>query len=73
MSPKIRVTILDDHQGIIDGYLYRLNKNPEIEVVATANYGKDIEPLLTHHPTDVLILDVQVPPWSTTSMTLPRF
>ncbi len=61
MSPKIRVTILDDHQGIIDGYLYRLNKNPEIEVVTTANFGKDIEPLLTRHPTDVLILDVQVP------------
>ena len=60
MSPKIRVTILDDHQSIIDGYLYRLNKNSEIEVVATANFGEDIEPLLGSHPTDVLLLDVQV-------------
>jgi DNA-binding NarL/FixJ family response regulator len=60
MSTKIRVSILDDHQGIIDGYSYRLNKIPEIEVVATANYGEDIEPLLSNHPTDVLILDVQV-------------
>jgi two-component system, NarL family, nitrate/nitrite response regulator NarL len=60
MPTKIRVSILDDHQGIIDGYLYRLNKNPEIEVVATANFGEDVDPLLASHPTDVLILDVQV-------------
>ena len=60
MSQKIRVAILDDHQSIIDGYLYRLNQVPEVEVVATANYGEEVEPLLASHPTDVLILDVQV-------------
>lgn len=60
MSPKIHVTILDDHQSIIDGYLFRFEKNPEIEVVATANFGEEIEPILAKHPTDVLILDVQV-------------
>jgi DNA-binding NarL/FixJ family response regulator len=60
-SHKIRVAILDDHQSIIDGYRYRLERELDIEVVATANYGEEIEPLLTKHETDVLLLDINVP------------
>jgi len=61
MNRKIRVTILDDHQSIIDGYLYRLKDTPGIEVVGTLAYGEDLEPALKEHPTDVLLLDVSVP------------
>jgi two-component system nitrate/nitrite response regulator NarL len=57
----IRVTILDDHQSIIDGYLYRLKNTPSIEVVSTLAYGEELEPALKEHPTDVLLLDVSVP------------
>lgn len=58
---KTRVSILDDHQGIIDGYVMRLGQVPEIELAGTANFGVDLEPMLAEHPTDVLILDVHVP------------
>ena len=61
MSDKILLSILDDHQGIIDGYLYRLNGNPRIEVVAMMTYGEELEPTLARHPTDVLLLDINVP------------
>ena len=61
MENKIQVIILDDHQSIVDGYLFRLNKVPEIEVVATLSYGDELEPALKEHPVDVLILDVEVP------------
>lgn len=61
MDQKIRVTILEDHQSIIDGYLYRLSNVPSIEVVSTVGFGEDLEPALEAHPTDVLILDVNVP------------
>ena len=61
MSEKIRVTILDDHQNIIDGYVFRLNTNPQIEVVATISFGQELEPTIAKHPTDVLLLDVNVP------------
>jgi two-component system nitrate/nitrite response regulator NarL len=61
MSQKIRVSILDDHQSIIDGYSFRLSTQPEIQVVATANYGDELEPMLARNPTDVLLLDVTVP------------
>ena len=46
MSRKIRVTILDDHQSIMDGYLFRLNKIPEIEVAGTIAFCKEVVPTL---------------------------
>lgn len=58
---KVRVAILDDHQSIVDGYRYRLDHFPGIEVVATIAYGEDLERTLAEHPTDVLLLDVNVP------------
>lgn len=61
MDKKIRVTLLDDHQSILDGYIYRLEKDPQIQVAATLNFGDDLEPALAKHPTDVLLLDVNVP------------
>jgi|SRR5215208_6384935 len=61
MKDTIRLMIMDDHQSIVDGYLFRLSSVPEIEVVATLSYGDTLEPALKEHPTDVLILDVQVP------------
>jgi DNA-binding NarL/FixJ family response regulator len=59
-AEKVRVAILDDHQSIIDGYIYRFSSTREIEVVATANYGEELEPLLAKHPVDVLLLDLSV-------------
>ncbi|HLO28599.1 MAG TPA: response regulator transcription factor [Anaerolineales bacterium] len=59
-AEKVRVAILDDHQSIIDGYIYRLSSTPEIEVVATATYGEELEPLLSKQPADVLLLDLSV-------------
>lgn len=61
MNKKIRVTILDDHQNIIDGYVFRLSTNPQVEVAATINFGQELEPTLAAHPTDVLLLDINVP------------
>jgi two-component system nitrate/nitrite response regulator NarL len=61
MEKNIHVMIMDDHQSIVDGYLYRLGMIPEVEVVATITYGEELEPMLNLYPTDVLLLDVNVP------------
>jgi two-component system, NarL family, nitrate/nitrite response regulator NarL len=61
MKNKIKVTIMDDHQSIVDGYLYRLRSVPQIEVVDTISYGDELEPALKKQPADVLLLDVLVP------------
>ena len=61
MNDMIRVSILDDHQGIIDGYLYRLGGNPKIVIAAVMTCAEELEPALAAHPTDVLLLDINVP------------
>lgn len=61
MTNKVCVAILDDHQNIVDGYVYRLSQIPQIEVVATLSFGEDLEPALQKYPVDVLLLDVSVP------------
>ena len=61
MQNKIRVIILDDHQSIVDGYLFRLGNIPQIEVVATLAVGDDLEPALEKFSANILLLDVSVP------------
>lgn len=62
MSKRIiSVTILEDHQSIVDGYQFRLEQDGDIKVVASIAYGEDLDIALERHPTDVLFLDVNVP------------
>ncbi len=61
MAEKIRVTILDDHQTIIDGYRFRLGNSRRVEVVSAISYGDELQSTLEKYPTDVLLLDVNVP------------
>lgn len=67
----VKVAIFEDHQSIIDGYLYRLSSEPKIQVVATIIFGEDLEPVLAQHQVDVLILDIQVPTSESNSNPYP--
>ena len=58
---KIRVGILDDHQGTLDGYAYRLTPYANIDVAASARFGNQLEEMLASNTIDVLLLDVGVP------------
>jgi len=70
---KIGVTILDDHQSIVDGYVFRLSQHPQLEVLTTLGFGEDLEPALERFSTDVLILDVSVPISRENSTPYPIF
>lgn len=61
MTVEIKLAIFEDHQSIIDGYLYRLREDENIHVVATAAYGEELEQVLDTQSIDVLIMDVNVP------------
>jgi len=61
MKSRIRVAIMEDHQSIIDGYVYRLSENTNIDIVGMGAYGEDIEPMLKIYPADVLLLDINLP------------
>lgn len=43
----IRIAIADDHQALVDGVKLILDNVEDIEVVATANNGKDLVDLIT--------------------------
>lgn len=60
MSDKIRVLIVDDHQAFADALSWRLNAEPDLEVVAVANTGSvALEAVALRHP-DVVVLDVEL-------------
>jgi len=62
MNKTIRVMILEDFQSTIDGYHYRLDNEPDIEIVATVSYGHELERTLSENqPIHVLLLDIRVP------------
>ena len=61
MFDKIHVTILDDHQSIVDGYRFRLGSSQRVQVMAAIGFGDELEPTLEKYPTDVLLLDIGVP------------
>ena len=61
MKKIIQVSILDDHQTILDGYQFRLGSSAKVEIVAMMMFGDEVESTLKKHPTDVLVLDINVP------------
>lgn len=61
MKEKIKLAILEDHQSVIDGYMYRFGEAQDIEIVAIVRYGERLEETLASQPVDVLIMDINVP------------
>ncbi|MFQ5409222.1 MAG: response regulator [Anaerolineales bacterium] len=57
----LRVLILEDHLPTLDGYLYRLSRYSDIQVVAHCSYGSELLPMLRAHPAEVLLFDLRVP------------
>ncbi|MBX3045624.1 MAG: response regulator transcription factor [Anaerolineales bacterium] len=70
---KLRVAVLEDHPPVVDGYTYRLSKYPNIELVASARNGEQLDELLKLHTIDVLILDVLAPAREGTEAPYPLF
>lgn len=67
----INLVILEDHRSIVDGYLYRLQENPNIRVAGIISSGEELEPTLEQTPAQVLLLDIQVPISSVDSNPYP--
>lgn len=57
----IRIAIADDHQALVDGVKLILDNVEDIEVVATANNGRDLVDLITLKKPDVVLTDIKMP------------
>ncbi len=61
MSSKIKVLIADDHQIVRDGLRSLLEKEPDLEVIATAEDGRSTVKTVEALKPDVVIMDVSMP------------
>lgn len=57
----IRLGIADDHQIVIDGLSALLKDKSAVQIVCTANNGKDMLRLLDENEIDILLTDVMMP------------
>ncbi|EKO3552422.1 response regulator transcription factor [Vibrio fluvialis] len=61
MGKPIRVVIVDDHRVVLEGFMARLEMEPEIEVIATASNGLEALEVVKQHRSDVILMDVSMP------------
>ncbi|MBE4577487.1 DNA-binding response regulator [Vibrio navarrensis] len=61
MDRPIRIVIVDDHQVVLDGFIARLEIEPEIEVVGTASNGLEGLDAVRRHKPDVVLMDISMP------------
>lgn len=60
-SKLIRLAIIDDHQIVIDGLVAALKSYPNLQILTTANSGRDMLEKLKNTQVDILLTDVMMP------------
>ncbi len=61
MDEPIKVVIVDDHQVVLEGFIARLNQEPEIEVIGTASNGLEAVEVVKSLQPDVTLMDISMP------------
>ena len=59
--PVITVLCVDDHPLVLDGIMQKINRQPDMTVVATATNGRQAVDLFKRHRPDVTVMDLQLP------------
>ncbi|GAD31679.1 arginyl-tRNA-protein transferase [Photobacterium leiognathi lrivu.4.1] len=57
----IKVVIVDDHQVVIDGFMARLQLEPDIDVIGTASNGIEALEVISQLDPDVILMDISMP------------
>jgi len=58
---KIKILIVDDHNFIVEGIVAMLKNNKDIEVIGTANSGKEAILKFESLNPDIIIMDISMP------------
>ncbi|WP_305405273.1 response regulator transcription factor [Photobacterium leiognathi] len=61
MEQTIKVVIVDDHQVVIDGFMARLQLEPDIDVIGTASNGIEALEVISQLDPDVILMDISMP------------
>lgn len=61
MDKELRVIIVDDHQIFREGLKFVLTKFSNLEVIAEAKNGNEFLSLLKNTPTDIVLMDIEMP------------
>jgi len=61
---RIRLLCVDDHHLVRDGLALIINRQPDLEVVATAATGEQAIALFRQHRPDVTVMDLRLPAMS---------
>src|SRR5262249_3291477 len=57
----ITVLCVDDHPLVLDGIMQKINRQPDMSVVATATDGRQAVELYKRHRPDVTVMDLHPP------------
>lgn len=57
----IKLLIADDHKVLLDGFISIFEKEPDVDVVATASNGNEALSLLATTEVDICLLDINMP------------
>src|SRR5664280_3645663 len=60
-TTKIRIVVADDHPIFRDGLCKLLALEDDFQVVAQAQYGRQVLEVLQQHEPDILLLDLKMP------------
>lgn len=60
-TEKIKIMLIDDHQIMIDGIKSLMSREQHLEVVATANNGKEALTILENSNVDIILIDIEMP------------
>ncbi|MBB4823008.1 two-component system response regulator NreC [Sporosarcina luteola] len=58
----MKIVIADDHAVVRSGFMYILNYQEDMEVVATAADGLEAYEMVAKHHPDILLMDLSMPP-----------
>jgi DNA-binding NarL/FixJ family response regulator len=61
VSKKLRIVIIDDHQGFINAVKVFLRRHPEIEVVGEANNAFQFLEIIKTSLADIVLMDINLP------------
>jgi DNA-binding NarL/FixJ family response regulator len=61
LPPLIRVLCVEDHGVVLEGIVWMIGREPDMEVVASAANGEEAVRLCHQHRPDVILMDLQLP------------